>query len=127
MASGGIRVVGLKETLRDLAKLGLDVDDFKESFGSIASTGAALAASFVRSKSGALAGTLRGNRAKNRSVVTAGRASKPYAGVQNYGWPARGIEAQEFMQRADKQLAPTLPGLLETELSDKIKRRGLAP
>lgn len=127
MASGGIRVVGLRETLRDLAKLGVDVDDFKDTFGSIASTGAALAAGFVRSKSGRLAGSLRGNRAKNRSVVTAGRSSIPYAGVQNYGWPARGIEAQEFMQKADEQLTPKLPGLLDTELSNMIKRRGLAP
>lgn len=124
----GTRVTGLKETLRDLRQLGLDVDDFKESFGNIASTGAALAASFVKSRSGRLARSTRGNRAKNKSVVMAGRGpTKNYAGVQNYGWPRRNIAAQEFMQKADDRLKPILPGLLETELSDKIKRRGLAP
>lgn len=122
----GTRVTGLKETLRDLRQLGLDVDDFKESFGSIASMGANLAASFVNSVSGKLSGTVRGNRAKNKSVIIAGRSTVKYAGVQNYGWPRRNIAPQRFMQRADERLAPRLPGLLETELSDKIKRRGLA-
>jgi hypothetical protein len=122
----GTRVSGLKQVLSNLSKLGLDVDDFKETFGSIADRGAALAAGFVRSRSGRLAGTVRGNRAKNRSVVSAGRASVKYAGVQNYGWPRRNIPAQRFMQRADDQLKPQVPTLLEGELQDKIKRRGLA-
>ena len=122
----GTRVTGLKETLRDLQKLGLDVDDFKESFGSIASRGAALAASYVNSRSGALAGTLRGNRAKNKSVIIAGRSSVRYAGPQNYGWKKRNIEPQRYMQKADEQLAPGLPRMLEAELTDKIRKRGLA-
>lgn len=122
----GTRVTGLKETLRDLSKLGLDVDDFKDSFSSIAARGASLAAGFVNSDSGALAGTLRGNRAKNKAVVMAGRGkTKNYAGVQNYGWPRRNIPAQAFMQKADEQLKPTIVPLLETELTDKIRKRGL--
>lgn len=122
----GTRVSGLKETLRGLRQLGLDVDDFKESFGSVASTGAALAASFVNSRTGKLAGTLRGSRAKNKAVVSAGRSSVRWAGPQNYGWPRRNIKAQKFMQRADERLGPRVVGLLEDELSEKIKRRGLA-
>lgn len=123
----GTRVTGLKQVLSDLSKLGLDVDDFKETFGSISARGAALAAGFVRSRSGRLAGSVRGNRAKNRSVVMAGRGkTRDYAGVQNYGWPRRNIPAQRFMQRADDQLKPQLPRMLEGELQDKIKRRGLA-
>lgn len=122
----GTRVSGLKETLQDLKQLGLDVNDFKESFGSIALKGANLAASYVNSRTGRLAGTLRGNRAKNKAVILAGRSSVRWAGVQNYGWARRNIPAQRYMQRADAAMAPQLPGLLEDELSDKIKRRGLA-
>lgn len=122
----GTRVDGLKQMLADLRKLGLDVDDFKDSFAAVASRGASLAASLVKSESGRLAGTVRGNRAKNKAVVSAGRASVKYAGVQNYGWPRRNIKAQGFMQKADEQLAGNLPVLLEQELQDKIQRRGLA-
>jgi phage gpG-like protein len=122
----GTRVSGLKQALANLSKLGLDVDDFKETFGSIASRGADIAAGFVNSRSGKLAGSVRGNRAKNRSVVMAGRGkTRNYAGVQNYGWPRRNIPAQRFMQRADDQLKPRLPAMLENELQDKIRRRGL--
>lgn len=127
MASGGIRVEGLKETLADLQKLGLELDDFKDSFSAISTRGAALAASFVNSVSGALAGSIRGNRAKNRATVAAGRGrTKDYAGVQNYGWELRGIDAQEFMQRADDRLKPQVVGMLERELDAKIRKRGLA-
>ena len=122
----GTRVEGLSKVLRDLKQLGLDVDDFKESFGAIASRGAALAASFINSKSGALAGTLRGNKARNKSTIIAGRSSVRYAGAQNYGWARRNIKAQLYMQQADKVLAPRLPSMLERELSEKIQRRGLA-
>jgi len=122
----GTRVEGLSKVLRDLKQLGLDVDDFKESFGAIASRGAALAASFVNSKTGRLAGTVRGNKARNKSVILAGRSSVRYAGAQNYGWARRNIDPQRFMQRADEQLKDRLPTMLEQELSDKIQRRGLA-
>lgn len=122
----GTRVDGLKQVLADLKKLGIEVDDFKESFGNIASRGAALAASYVNSQTGRLAGTVRGNKAKNKSVIIAGRSSVRWAGVQNYGWKKRNIEPQRFMQKADEQLAGQLPALLQQELQDKIQRRGLA-
>ena len=127
MANAGIRVTGLRETLKDLEQLGLDVDDFKDTFSAISQRGAQLAAGFVRSDTGALAGSIRGNRAKNRSTVMAGRGkTKNYAGVQNYGWPARNIPAQGFMQKADERLKPTIIPMLENELNAKIRKRGLA-
>lgn len=125
MAGSGIKVDGLRQVLRDLSQLGVELDDFKESFSKIATRGADLASSLVHSKSGRLAGSIRGNRAKNKSVVIAGRASIPYAGAQNYGWEVRNIEPQLFLQRAEERLEPQLVPWLEDELNDKIKRRGL--
>lgn len=123
----GTRVEGLKETLADLSRLGLELDDFKDTFSAISTRGASIAAGLVQSASGALAGSIRGNRAKNRATVAAGRGrTKDYAGVQNYGWELRNIPAQEFMQRADDQLKPDVIPMLERELQDKIRKRGLA-
>lgn len=123
--SGGVRVEGLARLTRQLVDLGADLDDLKNVFAGIASEGAHLAASFAPKRSGALAASIRGNRAKNKAVVTAGRAAVPYAGAINYGWPARGIRPALFLQRADVALQPRALDMLESGINDAIAKRGL--
>lgn len=125
MAQSGVRVVGLKETVRDLQKLGVEVSDLKETFGDIAAAGARYASSFAPSRSGKLARTIRGNKAKNIARVMAGRARVRYAGPINYGWQKRGIKASHFMQRADKALQPDAVKMLEAGLDRAIRKAGL--
>lgn len=125
MPSGGVRIEGLNKVVRSLQELGLDLDDIKDGFAEIASQGARIAAHLVRSRTGRLASTLRGNRAKNKAVITAGRAKVKYAGVQNYGWPAKNIKAQGFMQEADEVLKPIAVRQLENAINRSIHRRGL--
>lgn len=126
MVSGGVRVTGLNAVVRDLQAIGLGVEDLKGAFGEIARLGAEVAASKVHSDSGALAADVRGNRAKSKAVITAGRASLPYAGVQNYGWPAMNISPQGFMQAADRTLQPLALRMLERDINQLIRRRGMA-
>jgi hypothetical protein len=125
MVAGGVRVEGLNALVRDLQKLGLDVEDLKEAFGDISSEAASLASSFAPKRSGALAGTVRGNRAKNKAIVSAGRARVKYAGAINYGWPKRNIKASSFMQKADERMKPKALQILDDALEQKIKERGL--
>jgi hypothetical protein len=125
MASGGVRITGLRETIRGLEKMGVAVDDLKDAFAPIAAEGSRIAAGFVQSRSGRLAASLRGNRAKNRAVITAGGARARYAGPQNYGWRRRGIEPQGFMQKADEVLQTRSRVLLEDALNGAIRRSGL--
>ena len=51
-------------------------------------------------KTGRLAGSIRAGRGKTKAVVTAGRKSIPYAGVQHYGWPAHHIKSTMFLVKA---------------------------
>lgn len=125
MPSGGVRITGLNKVVKGLQELGLELDDLKDAFGALASEGARLAAGFVQSRSGRLAGTVRGNRAKNKAIVSAGRAKVRYAGVQNYGWPKKNITAQGFMQKADEVLKPLAVIQLEKAINESIQRRGL--
>lgn len=120
-----MRVEGLREVVRGLEKLGVEVDDLKDAFASIADEGARLAAGFVHSRSGRLEGSLRGNRAKARAVITAGGARARYAGPQNYGWARRNIRAQGFMQKADAVLQTRSGVLIEGALNQAIRRSGL--
>lgn len=122
---GGIRVEGLNKLTRSLQSLGLDVEDLKDAFGPIAEKGAQLAAGFAPRRSGRLAASVRGNRAKNKAVIAAGRARVPYAGAINYGWPRRGIRASRFMQRADEAMRPVALAELEHAINTKIRSRGL--
>lgn len=135
-----VRVQGLNQTVRALQRFGAEVDDLKDVFGEIATLGADLASSFAPVRTGRLAATVRGNRAKNKAVVAAGRARVPYAGVINYGWPLKEgplmegevrarrpgpIAASLFMQRADEVLAPRAVTMLEDGLNRLIERTDL--
>ena len=125
MATGGVQVTGLNAVVRELQALGVTVDDLKGAFSTIADEGASLAAGFAPKRSGRLAASIRGNRAKNKAVVVAGGRAAQYAGPINYGWPRRNIAASGFMQRADAALQPRVLGRLETEIDNAIRRSGL--
>lgn len=122
----GFKVTGLNQVVQALLAIGVEVDDLKDAFSSIAAEGARIAAGYAPVRSGRLAGDIRGNRAKSKAVVTAGRVSVPYAGPINYGWASRGIEPSGFMQKADKELGPKALRRLEDEINAAIKRRGLS-
>lgn len=121
----GVRVEGLNALIRDLQKFGAEAEDMKEVFGNVAKEGAELASSFAPVRSGNLSDTIRGNRAKSKAVITAGRARVPYAGAINYGWPLRNISPALFMQKADEEISPRAVDMLDKGLDEIIQRLGL--
>jgi|WetSurSiteA1Bulk_404760.scaffolds.fasta_scaffold01968_1 hypothetical protein len=125
MAVEGVRVEGLNRVVRDLQQLGLEIEDLKEAFGAISAEGARLASSFAPRRSGRLAASIRGNRAKNKAVVIAGKSRVRYAGAINYGWPRRNIRPALFMQRADDAMRPRALAELERAIEASVRRRGL--
>lgn len=122
---GGFHVVGLREVVRDLQAFGVEVEDLKDANAGIAEEGATVMRGFTKVVSGALRGTVRGNRAKGKAVVTAGRASVKYAGPQNYGWKRRNIAAQGFTVKTDARMAPVALQRFESAIDDVISKRGL--
>lgn len=122
---GSVRVEGLNKTLKAMQQYGAEIDDMKDVMASIARRGADLAGRYAPKLTGRLSGTVRGNRAKSKATVIAGRARVPYAGAQNYGWPKRNIKASLFMQRADKELAQEAVRMLDQGLTDVAQKVGL--
>lgn len=120
-----VEITGLREVVRAMEQLGVDLDDIKDAMAGIAARGSQIAASKAPRVSGRLAASVRGNRAKGKAVVTAGRASVPYAGAINYGWPRRNIAPALFLQNAEEELAPQAVQLLEDGVNRQIKKRGL--
>jgi hypothetical protein len=124
--AGSVRVEGLNRAVRDLQRAGLEVGDLKDAFGKIARLGASVATGFAPRRTGRLAGNIRPNKARNSARIVAGGARVPYAGVINYGWPARGIAASGFMQRADESIGDEAPDLLIRNINRIIEQRGLS-
>lgn len=125
MSAGSVKVEGLNQTLTALQRFGVEAEDLKEVMAEIAAEGARLASSFAPTRTGRLAASVRGNKAKAKAIVIAGRARVPYAGAINYGWPARGIGAALFMQKADKQLADRAVQMLDQGIDRVITKVGL--
>jgi hypothetical protein len=121
----GFKVEGLTQVVRDLQTVGADVEDLKDAFAGIAAEGARIASGFTPVRTGRLAASTRGNRAKSKAVITQGRGSVPYAGPVNYGWPRRHIQPALQMQRADERMGPVAIQRLEDDINQSIKRRGL--
>ncbi len=79
----------------------------------------------VPSQSGRLKKSIGARAGQRDSKVKAGsKARVPYAGVIEFGWPARGIKAQPFMRRAlsDKYRDGELVKTYETEIGDVLRR-----
>lgn len=124
--AGGVHIENLRETIRDLQAIGVGLDDIKGAFAEIAGEGARLASGFAPKRSGRLASSIRGNKAKNKAVITAGRGiTNRYAGVINYGWARRHIAPAHFMQRADAVIAPHAVQKLDTAITTLIREKGM--
>lgn len=120
-----IKVTGIPQLARDLRTLGIAMDDLKDAMAKLADMGAKAAINHVPRRSGALAASIRGNRAKSKAVVTAGRGkTAEYAAIINYGGK-RGIVAQPFMQQADADVSPKILPTLSADIDRLIRERGL--
>jgi hypothetical protein len=95
-----VKIKGLREVTRSLKQYAGATDDLKEANANISSKVAKDAITIAPKSSGTLASTIRGNRAVQKVQLKAGGARVPYAGVIEYGWPARGIEGQSYLRKA---------------------------
>lgn len=124
MAQAGVRIEGLQQTIKALESLGVEVADLKAAFAKIGDEAQNKATSFAPKASGALVRSIKVSKSKNRVNIKAGSAKVKWAGVQNYGWPARNISGSRFMQRTDSAIAPSVVPTLERELTTLINEKG---
>lgn len=103
MAQQTVRVEGLRELRRFLAKAGDDVgkDGLKKIHDKVGEPVEREATIRVPRRSGRLAGSIRRAKASTtKATVRAGKKSVPYAGPIHFGWPARNIAPQPFLTDA---------------------------
>jgi phage gpG-like protein len=125
MAQPEIGVIGLREAIKALESLGVEVTDLKAAWNRVGNIVVTEAKGRVHAVSGALAGSIKANNAKGNSTVKAGSAKVPYAGVQNYGWPAHNIEAQNYLTGAASDKRDEVVQAITDELDNLIAKLDL--
>jgi hypothetical protein len=101
-----VRVDGARELRRTLKSAGEDLGDLKATHASIAGLVATRTAAAAPRRSGALAGSVRGNAAATNATIKVGGASVPYAHPIHWGWPNHNITANPFAADTAKATEP---------------------
>jgi hypothetical protein len=118
----GITVEGGRQLRKALADLDPKLDDLKDAHQRVANIVAQAAKGRVPRRSGRLAGTIRGNRAKSRAQVKAGGARVRYAGVIEWGWPKRNIPAQHYLVYAAHTTEPLWQRIYLEDVNDLLDK-----
>lgn len=103
MAKPKVEIDGLKELRKEIRKIGDETltEAMREANIAVANLVLPTAKTKSPKNTGALASTLRITKTVNYSAIRAGNGrAVPYAGVIEYGWPARGIKASKFIAGA---------------------------
>jgi hypothetical protein len=100
MAEAGISVKGVKQVTDTLTKLGKDLESNIELNKELSATLSQKASAMAPRLTGALASSVQGNPSAEKAQILAGSAAVPYAGVIEYGWPDRNIDAQPYLNPA---------------------------
>lgn len=100
MAEAEITITGVEEVKDTLNKLGRDLESNIELNKELSTTLSQKASAMAPRLTGALASSVVGNPSAEKAQILAGSAAVPYAGVQEYGWPLRNIQAQPYLRPA---------------------------
>ena len=125
MAGYKVKVTGDEQVRAQFKALGFKARDLERAFAQIGSEVVSDARALAPKVTGRLAADIRANRAKTRASISVGRASVPYAGPVNYGWPRRNIAPSMFMNRAADDKADSAAVQLAREMQRLIDSVGL--
>jgi len=117
-----VRLEGGAKLRRALRDADGALDDLRDLHRRIGLTVQAAAGGIVPRRSGDLAGSIRSSGTKTSAVVRAGYASIPYAGVIEWGWPARSIDPQPYLTEAAQRTEPEWVGDYQREMQSILDR-----
>lgn len=121
----GIYFEGLRETIRAMEQLGVEIGDMKDVMAAIAAKAADIMRPLIPlGPTGKLRASARGNRAKGKAVVTVGNARVKYANPINYGWPRRHIAPADFVHKTDQAMDDIAVEMLSEGIDRLIREAG---
>lgn len=99
--TSGIKVKGLRSSIKALQAIGIDAKDIKSAGNEAGEIVAREARTLAPVRTGALRNTIRTSKALNKVTVSAGNNGRvPYANPIHWGWFKRNIKPQPFFVKA---------------------------
>lgn len=99
--TSGIKVKGLRSSIKALQAIGVDAKDIKSAGNDAGEIVAREARGLVPVRTGRLRSTIRTSKALSKVTVSAGNNGKvPYANPIHWGWFKRNIKPQPFFTKA---------------------------
>ena len=99
--TSGIKVKGLRSSLKALQAIGVDAKDIKSAGNDAGEIVAREARNLAPVRTGSLRSTIRTSKALNKVSVSAGNNGRvPYANPIHWGWFKRNIKPQPFFVKA---------------------------
>lgn len=95
-----VEIKGLKEATAALNQLGKALERNLDLNKELSQTLSQKASAMAPRLTGALASSVVGNPSEEKAQILAGSASVPYAGVIEYGWPEKNIQAKPYLRPA---------------------------
>jgi phage gpG-like protein len=120
-----ITLEGVKEAQAAIDKLARELESNLTLNKELSTTLAQKASAMAPRLTGALASSVVGNPSEKKAQILAGSASVPYAGVQEYGWPNRNIQAQPYLRPAVNDNINYIVAKYEDNIKDNIKKYNL--
>lgn len=130
MARSQVELIGGARVRRTLRAAGDDLENLKAIHARVGKIVETKARANAPRQTGALASTVRSSGTKTAAIVRAGYARTPYAGPNNWGWPASaagikgGYAGTHFVNDAAKQTEPVWLALYISEVNkalDQVK------
>ncbi len=125
MAEAGITIKGIKEVTDTLNKLGKDLESNIELNKELSTTLSQKASAMAPKLTGDLASSVLGNPSAEKAQILAGSAGVPYAGVIEYGWPNRNIQAQPYLNPAVRDSMGYIIEKYNDSIKEAIKKYNL--
>lgn len=95
-----VTLKGVREVATLIKQLSDDIESNIELNQELSQTLSQKASSMAPKLTGELASSVKGNASGQKAQVMAGSAAVPYAGVIEYGWPDKNIQAQPYLRPA---------------------------
>lgn len=119
----GVRITGLRQSIRSLEKLGVQVADLKDMLFKVSSKTVNDAKQLTPVRSGRLQASIRPSKAKNKVTIRGGSRAVNYASFVEYGSVHN--EAVGMVTEAITSNEQYTAHALDTEIQSLVRRYGL--
>lgn len=120
-----VKIEGLEQVKASLDNLAKDLENNLDLNKELSTTLAQKASTMAPRLTGALASSVVGNPSSNKAQIVAGNGAVPYAGVIEYGWPDKNIEAQPYLVPAVTQNMGYIVAKYNDSIDSAIKKYNL--